>query len=58
MNKLTNEKRAQILSVLCEGMGVNAAPTLAKRAPHTKTRRCATSLASALNATKFGLSLA
>lgn len=25
MNKLTNEKRAQILSVLCEGMGVNAA---------------------------------
>lgn len=25
MNKLTNEKRAQILSVLCEGMGINAA---------------------------------
>ena len=25
MNKLSNEKRAQILSVLCEGMGINAA---------------------------------
>lgn len=25
MNKLTNEKRAQILSLLCEGMGINAA---------------------------------
>ena len=25
MNKLSNEKRAQILAVLCEGMGVNAA---------------------------------
>ncbi len=25
MNKLPNEKRAQILSVLCEGMGINAA---------------------------------
>lgn len=25
MNKLTTEKRAQILSVLCEGMGINAA---------------------------------
>lgn len=25
MNKLTNEKRAQILAVLCEGMGINAA---------------------------------
>lgn len=24
-NKLSNEKRAQILSVLCEGMGINAA---------------------------------
>ncbi|HUW49838.1 MAG TPA: IS1 family transposase [Sulfuricella sp.] len=25
MNKLSNEKRAQILAVLCEGMGINAA---------------------------------
>ena len=25
MNKLTNEKRAQILALLCEGMGINAA---------------------------------
>src|SRR5690242_13549701 len=25
MNKLQKEKRAQILSVLCEGMGINAA---------------------------------
>ena len=24
-NKLSNEKRAQILSILCEGMGINAA---------------------------------
>lgn len=24
-NKLSNDKRAQILSVLCEGMGINAA---------------------------------
>jgi len=25
MNKLQQEKRVQILSVLCEGMGINAA---------------------------------
>ncbi len=35
MNKLSNEKRAQILSVLCEGMGVNAASRIADVSKNT-----------------------
>ncbi len=35
MNKLSNEKRAQILSVLCEGMGVNAATRITGASKNT-----------------------
>ena len=35
MNKLTNEKRAQILSVLCEGMGINAATRITGASKNT-----------------------
>ena len=34
-NKLSNEKRAQILSVLCEGMGVNAATRITGASKNT-----------------------
>lgn len=35
MNKLSNEKRAQILSVLCEGMGINAATRITGASKNT-----------------------
>ena len=35
MNKLTNEKRAQILSLLCEGMGINAATRITGASKNT-----------------------
>lgn len=35
MNKLTNEKRAQILAVLCEGMGINAATRITGASKNT-----------------------
>lgn len=34
-NKLSNEKRAQILNVLCEGMGVNAATRITGASKNT-----------------------
>lgn len=34
-NKLSNKKRAQILSVLCEGMGVNAATRITGASKNT-----------------------
>ena len=70
MNKLSNEKRAQILSVLCEGMGINAAcritgaskntvlkllANVAKPAQSIKMSTCVTLLASAWNAMRYGL---
>jgi IS1 family transposase len=38
MNKLTNEKRAQILAVLCEGMGINAATRITGVSKNTVLR--------------------
>ena len=35
MNKLSNEKRAQILAVLCEGMGINAATRITGASKNT-----------------------
>ena len=35
MNKLSNEKRSQILSVLCEGMGINAATRITSVSKNT-----------------------
>ena len=35
MNQLSNEKRAQILSMLCEGVGINAACRITNVSKHT-----------------------
>jgi IS1 family transposase len=35
MNKLSNEKRAQILSILCEGMGINASTRITGASKNT-----------------------